>query len=227
MAMRILLVEDEISLSNAICAILQYNGYLTEAVYDGLSAVDYALGTSYDLIILDVMLPKIDGFEALRMLRNAGLETPILMLTAKSTISDKVSGLNKGADDYMTKPFHPDELLARVGALTRRKGSVILTELSYLDIRLNIDSALLICGDESVQLSKKEFEVLKVFLYNPNMIITVEMLINKVWGADSEATDNNVEVYISFIRKKLKYLHSKVSIKKIQCLGYRLEEIKS
>ncbi|HCA54435.1 MAG TPA: DNA-binding response regulator, partial [Ruminococcaceae bacterium] len=126
-----------------------------------------------------------------------------------------------------TKPFHPDELLARVGALTRRKGSVILTELSYLDIRLNIDSALLICGDESVQLSKKEFEVLKVFLYNPNMIITVEMLINKVWGADSEATDNNVEVYISFIRKKLKYLHSKVSIKKIQCLGYRLEEIKS
>ena len=225
--MRILLVEDEISLSNAICAILQHNGYLTEAVYDGLSAVDYALGTSYDLIILDVMLPKIDGFEALRMLRNAGLETPILMLTAKSTISDKVSGLNKRADDYMTKPFHPDELLARVGALTRRKGSVILTELSYLDIRLNIDSALLICGDESVQLSKKEFEVLKVFLYNPNMIITVEMLINKVWGADSEATDNNVEVYISFIRKKLKYLHSKVSIKKIQCLGYRLEEIKS
>ena len=190
--MRILLVEDERSLSNAIRAILEQNGYITEAVYDGLSAVDYAQGAEYDLIILDVMLPGLDGFEVLCTLRSAGLDTPILMLTAKSTISDKVTGLNKGADDYMTKPFHPDELVARVGALTRRKG-------------------------------KKEFEVLKVFLYNPTMTITVDMLINKVWGANSEATDNNVEVYISFIRKKLKYLHSKVSFKKIHRLGYRLE----
>lgn len=221
--MRILLVEDERSLSNAIRAILEQNGYITEAVYDGLSAVDYAQGAEYDLIILDVMLPGLDGFEVLCTLRSAGLDTPILMLTAKSTISDKVTGLNKGADDYMTKPFHPDELVARVGALTRRKGSVVLNELSYFDIKLNINSALLICGDSSVQLSKKEFEVLKVFLYNPTMTITVDMLINKVWGANSEATDNNVEVYISFIRKKLKYLHSKVSFKKIHRLGYRLE----
>ena len=221
--MRILLVEDERSLSNAIRAILEQNGYITEAVYDGLSAVDYAQGAEYDLIILDVMLPGLDGFEVLCTLRSAGLDTPILMLTAKSTISDKVTGLNKGADDYMTKPFHPDELVARVAALTRRKGSVVLNELSYFDIKLNINSALLICGDSSVQLSKKEFEVLKVFLYNPTMTITVDMLINKVWGANSEATDNNVEVYISFIRKKLKYLHSKVSFKKIHRLGYRLE----
>lgn len=222
--MRILLVEDEKSLSNAICAILQQNSYITDPVYDGLTAVDYAKGAEYDLIILDVMLPELDGFEVLNILRNAGIDTPILMLTAKSTISDKVTGLNKGADDYMTKPFHPDELLARVGALTRRKGNIVLNEISYLDITLNIGSALLICGSEFVQLSKKEFEVLKVFLYNPKMIITVEMLINKVWGADSDTTDNNVEVYISFIRKKLKYLHSKVLIKKIQGLGYRLEE---
>ena len=142
--MRILLVEDERSLSNAIRAILEQNGYITEAVYDGLSAVDYAQGAEYDLIILDVMLPGLDGFEVLCTLRSAGLDTPILMLTAKSTISDKVTGLNKGADDYMTKPFHPDELVARVGALTRRKGSVVLNELSYLDIKLNINSALLI-----------------------------------------------------------------------------------
>ena len=224
--MRILLVEDEILLSNAIKAILERNGFLTETVYDGISAVDYARGTVYDLIILDVMLPKLDGFEVLQTLRKNNVETPILMLTAKSTIADKVTGLNKGADDYMTKPFHPDELLARVGALTRRKGSVVLSELSYLDITLDFNAALLVCGGESVQLSKKEFEVLKVFLYNPTMTITIDMLIDKVWGAESDVTDNNVEVYISFIRKKLKYLHSKVLIKKIQCLGYRLEEAK-
>ncbi len=224
--MRILLVEDEILLSNAIKAILERNGFLTETVYDGISAVDYARGTVYDLIILDVMLPKLDGFEVLQILRKNNVETPILMLTAKSTIADKVTGLNKGADDYMTKPFHPDELLARVGALTRRKGSVVLSELSYLDITLDFNAALLVCGGESVQLSKKEFEVLKVFLYNPTMTITIDMLIDKVWGAESDVTDNNVEVYISFIRKKLKYLHSKVLIKKIQCLGYRLEEAK-
>lgn len=221
--MRILLVEDEKSLSRAVSAILDQNGHITEPVYDGMSAVEYAQEADYDLIILDVMLPKLDGFEVLRILRNGGLDTPILMLTAKSAVSDKVTGLKKGADDYMTKPFHPDELLARVDALTRRKGSVVINELSYLDIRLDLNSAMLICEDETVQLSKKEFEVLKVFLYNPKMVITVDMLINKVWGADSDATDNNVEVYISFIRKKLKYLHSKVLIKKIQGLGYRLE----
>lgn len=224
--MRILLVEDEKSLSNAISMILKQNGHIAEAVYDGITAVEYAQSAEYDIIILDVMLPKLDGFEVLRILRNSGLDTPILMLTAKSTIADKVSGLKKGADDYMTKPFHPDELLARVDALTRRKGSIVLNELSYIDVTLNLNSALLMCAGESVQLSKKEFDVLKVFLYNPKMVITVDMLINKVWGTGADVTDNNVEVYISFIRKKLKYLHSNVNIKKIQGLGYRLEEAK-
>ena len=165
--MRILQVEDEKSISRAVSAILDQNGHITEPVYDGMSAVEYAQEADYDLIILDVMLPKLDGFEVLRILRNGGLDTPILMLTAKSAVSDKVTGLKKGADDYMTKPFHPDELLARVDALTRRKGSVVINELSYLDIRLDLNSAMLICEDETVQLSKKEFEVLKVFLYNP------------------------------------------------------------
>lgn len=222
--MLILLVEDEISLSNAIKKILEHNGFTVDAVYDGLSAINYAENNRYNLIILDIMLPKADGFEVIKTLRNDGVDTAVLMLTAKSTMSDKVSGLNYGADDYMTKPFNVEELLARVGALTRRKGSVIVNTLTYKDISLNINSAMLVCKNESVQLSRKEFEVLKVFLYNPTMTITNDMLINKVWGMDSEATYNNVEVYISFLRKKLKYLDSAVSIKKIHKLGYRLEE---
>ena len=222
--MQILLVEDGISLSNALKKILEQNGFSVDAVYDGLSAVDYAENNRYDLIILDIMLPKMDGFEVIRNLRNDRIDTPVLMLTAKSTMSDKVSGLNYGADDYMTKPFNVEELLARVGALTRRKGSVIVNTLTYKDISLNVNSAMLTCKNESVQLSRKEFEVLKVFLYNPTMTVTNDILINKVWGMDSEATYNNVEVYISFLRKKLKYLNSDVSIKKIHKLGYRLED---
>lgn len=222
--MQILLVEDGISLSNALKKILEQNGFSVDAVYDGLSAVDYAENNHYDLIILDIMLPKMDGFEVIKTLRTDRIDTPVLMLTAKSTMSDKVSGLNYGADDYMTKPFNVEELLARVGALTRRKGSVIVNTLTYKDISLNVNSAMLTCKNESVQLSRKEFEVLKVFLYNPSMTVTNDMIINKVWGMDSEATYNNVEVYISFLRKKLKYLDSDVSIKKIHKLGYRLED---
>ena len=222
--MLILLVEDGISLSNALKKILEQDGFSVDAVYDGLSAVDYAENNNYDLIILDIMLPQMDGFEVIRTLRNDRIDTPVLMLTAKSTMSDKVSGLNYGADDYMTKPFNVEELLARVGALTRRKGSVIVNMLTYKDISLNFNSATLTCKNESVQLSRKEFEVLKVFLYNPTMTVTNDMLINKVWGMESEATYNNVEVYISFLRKKLKYLDSDVSIKKIHKLGYRLED---
>ena len=168
------------------------------------------------------MLPGVDGFAICQQIREQR-DIPVIIVSARKDDIDKIRGLGLGADDYMTKPFHPDELLARVGALTRRKGSVVLNELSYLDLTLDLNSALLICGSESVQLSKKEFEVLKVFFYQPTMTVTVESLINNVWGADSDATDNNVEVYISFIRKKMKYLHSKVSVKKIQCLGYRLE----
>ena len=221
--MNILLVEDEVSLSNAVKKILEQQGYIVDAVYDGQSAVDYATGMEYGLIILDVMLPKLDGFEVLRILRQDGINAPILMLTARSTVPDKVAGLNSGADDYMTKPFDTDELLARVGALTRRTGEVIVETVSFEDLTLGIKSAVLSCGGQSVQLSRKEFEVLKIFMYNPSMTVTKDMLISNVWGIESEATDNNVEVYISFIRKKLKYLKSRVTIRNLQKIGYRLE----
>ena len=221
--MQILLVEDEISLSNAIKRILEQQGYFVDAVYDGLTAVEYAGSANYKLIILDIMIPGIDGFEVVRTLRREGNGTPILVLSARTSKHDKLSGLNCGADDYMTKPFDTDELLARVGALTRRTGGVIINKISFCDLSLDLNSAVLSCGGESVQLSHKEFEVLKVFLYNPKMTVSTESIIANVWGMESEATDNNVEVYISFIRKKLKYLASRVSIRKIQKLGYRLE----
>lgn len=221
--MQILIVEDEVALSNAIKKILEQQGYFVDAVYDGASAVDYAKAVNYNMIILDVMIPEFDGFEVVRKLRNDHINTPILMLTARTSTSDKVAGLNFGADDYMTKPFETEELLARVGALTRRTGDVVVNSIQFQDITLNTNSAVLSCGGESVQLSHKEFEVLKTFLYNPTVTVTTNTLINNVWGVESEATDNNVEVYISFIRKKLKYLKSKVTIKKIQKIGYRLE----
>ena len=213
--MNILLVEDEVSLSNAVKKILEQRGFFVDAVYDGRSAVNYATGMDYNLIILDVMLPRMDGFEVLRVLRAQGVHAPILMLTARGTVPDKVTGLNGGADDY--------ELLARVNALTRRTGEVIVNDVRYEDLALDVRSAVLRCGAESVQLSKKEFEVMKTFLYNPTMTITKDALISNVWGIESEATDNNVEVYISFLRKKLKYLKSRVSIRNLQKIGYRLE----
>ena len=221
--MNILLVEDELSLARAVKKILEQHGYYVDAVHDGLSVVDYAKGMDYQLIILDVMLPKLDGFEVLRILRKDGLNVPILMLTARSAVGDKVTGLNAGADDYLTKPFDTEELLARVGALTRRRGEVIVDELRYEDLCLSVQSAVLSCGEASVQLSRKEFELLKCFLYNPTMTLTKETLIVRAWGADSEATDNNVEVYVSFLRKKLKYLRSRVTIRNQQRIGYRLE----
>ena len=221
--MNILIVEDEVSLSNAIKSILEHKGYFADAVYDGLSAIDYAKQFSYDLIILDVMLPKLDGFEVVRILRKDGLNVPILMLTARTTVRDKVTGLNYGADDYMTKPFNTEELLARVGALTRRTGDVIVNSISFEDLSLDVQTAELSANGESVQLSKKEFDVLKMFLKNPTMTLTKDNIIINVWGVESDATDNNVEAYISFLRKKLKYLKSNVTIKNIQKIGYRLE----
>jgi len=221
--MNILLVEDEKSLSNAIKKILEGRGYFVDAVYDGLSAIDYAKGMEYGLIILDVMLPKLDGFEVVRILRKDGVNVPILMLTARTTVRDKVTGLNYGADDYMTKPFDTEELLARVGALTRRTGEVIVDDIKFEDLVLNVKSAELSCGQESVQLSRREFDVMKTFMYNPKMTVTKDSLIINVWGIESDATDNNVEVYISFLRKKLKFLGSRVSIKNIQKIGYKLE----
>lgn len=221
--MRVLIVEDEVSLANAMKKILEQNGYFADAVHDGKTAVEYAECMEYNLVILDVMLPELDGFGVVKRLRRDRVGTPILMLTARSEVADKVAGLNYGADDYMTKPFDTQELVARVGALTRRTGGVVVDEIVFEDLRLDLNSAVLYCGDRSVQLSKKEFGVLRTLLTDPRVTVTTESLINEVWGMESEATDNNVEVYVSFIRKKLKYLGSRVGIRKLQRIGYRPE----
>ncbi len=224
--MRILLAEDEIRLSNALKKILEDHGYKVDAVSDGESAVDFATLSDYDLIILDVMMPKLDGFEALKKIRAAKIASPTLMLTAKSQVSDKVNGLNIGADDYMTKPFDTEELLARVRALTRRSGDIVLNEIQFGDLKLDLKTASLSCNGESINLSFKEFETLKMLLKNANSITDADSIIVNVWGADSDATYNNVEVYISFLRKKLKYLNSRLTIKKAQKIGYFLEKEK-
>ncbi len=221
--MKILIVEDEISLASALEHILREDGHFTDMVNDGLSALEYIYGFSYDLILLDVMLPRMDGFEVVRQIREKKISTPVLILTARTAIPDKVAGLNFGADDYMEKPFDPAELLARVHAMTRRVGDVVMKELCFEDLTLRLETAQLFCQGESVQLSRKEFEVARFLLSNPHMTVTKEVLIVNVWGIDSEATDNNVEAYISFLRKKLKYLKSIVSIRNIQRIGYRLE----
>ena len=221
--MRVLIVEDEVSLANAMKKILEQNGYFADAVHDGKTAVEYAECMEYNLVILDVMLPELDGFGVVKRLRRDRVGTPILMLTARSEVADKVAGLNYGADDYMTKPFDTQELVARGGALTRRTGGVVVDEIVFEDLRLDLNSAVLYCGDRSVQLSKKEFGVLRTLLTDPRVTVTTESLINEVWGMESEATDNNVEVYVSFIRKKLKYLGSRVGIRKLQRIGYRPE----
>ena len=221
--MNILIVEDERPLAEALSEILKNAGHFTDIVGDGVEALDYAEGFRYDLVILDVMLPRLNGFSVVSAMREHGNATPVLMLTARTTVPDKVQGLNSGADDYMTKPFDPAELLARVNAMTRRTGTVVMNTLSFGDLTLELDSGALRRGEDSVQLSRKELEVARLLLANPSMTVTKETLIVNVWGIESEDTDNNVEAYISFLRKKLKYLKSAVTIKNIQRIGYRLE----
>lgn len=222
--MNILIVEDERPLADALAKILSNAGYFSDVVGDGVSALEYLDGAEYDLVILDVMLPRLDGFGVVRTMRERRNGTPVLMLTARTTVPDKITGLNAGADDYMTKPFDAGELLARVRALTRRTGEVILNKLTYGDLTLELDSARLTCGGESVQLSRKELDVARLLLANPSATTTKETVIVKVWGGDSDVTENNVEAYVSFLRKKLRYLKSRVTIKNIQKIGYRLEE---
>lgn len=221
--MNILIVEDESSLAGALEHILQKAGHITDWVSDGQSALDYIRGFSYDLILLDVMLPKLDGFTVVRQIRTEKIATPVLMLTARTTVPDKVEGLDAGADDYLTKPFDPEELLARIRAMTRRTGEVVMDEVTFGDVALSLNMAQLSCGGRTVQLSPKEFQVARLLLSDPQMTFTKELIISRAWGMDSEATDNNVEAYISFLRKKLRYLKSHVGIKNLQKIGYRLE----
>ena len=222
-AMRILIVEDEVRLAETLRQLMEDQRYQVDAVYDGSDGVDYGLTGQYDLIILDVMLPKVDGFQAARQLRAAHVSTPILMLTARDEVSDKISGLDCGADDYMTKPFDSGELMARVRALTRRQGEVLSDVLTAAGLSLDCTSRLLSAGSRSVRLGFKEFEVLRLLMVNSGNVVTKETLISKIWGLDSEAEDNNVEVYISFLRKKLNYLNSQAAISTVRKVGYFLD----
>lgn len=222
--MNILIVEDEKRLADALAHILIEQKYMVDVVYDGAEGFDYALSGIYDCIILDIMLPTINGFDICLKLRHEKITTPVLMLTAKDTISDKVRGLDAGADDYMTKPFSPEELLARVRVLTRRRGEVILDELKYYDITLHLDKSTLSCDRslKSIHLNFKECELLKMFLSKPEVIISKQDIITRIWGYDSDASDNNVEAYVSFLRKKLAFVASSVEIVSLKKLGYKL-----
>ena len=221
--MKILVVEDELRLAEALSQIMQEQKYQVDVANDGNDGLDYALYGDYDVIVLDVMLPGKDGFEVVRALRAAKVQTPVIMLTARDDVRDKIRGLDKGADDYMTKPFVPEELLARIRALSRRQGEVLLEEISMEDLTLSLSTNDLICGAKSIHLAFKEFEIMKILLSNQKAIVSKEMLISKVWGDDSDAEDNNVEAYISFLRKKLSFLGSCVQISTIRKVGYRLE----
>lgn len=222
--MQILIVEDEKRLADALKQILIEQKYMADVVYDGNDGLEYGKSGIYDLIILDIMLPFKDGFQVAFELRQSRINTPILMLTAKDTVPDKVSGLNCGADDYMTKPFAPEELIARIKALTRRKGEVVLDETSYGDFNFNASTNQLYKGIKSVHLNFKEAEIMKLFLSKPEVIISKEEIITKVWGYESDAGSNNVEAYISFLRRKLQFINSDTEIKSVKKMGYRLEK---
>lgn len=221
--MRILIVEDEKHLAEALGQILTEQRYQTDVVYDGADGLDYALSGQYDAMLLDVMLPKMDGFEVVRRLREAHCQLPILMLTAKDEVSDKIGGLDAGADDYMTKPFDAGELLARVRALTRRQGEVVGNSVTVEDLDLRLDARCLVCGGNSVRLGFKEFEIMRLLMFHFGLVVPKETIISKVWGLESDAEDNNVEVYISFLRKKLSFLGSRLSIRTARKVGYCLE----
>ncbi len=222
--MQILVVEDEKRLAQALRQILTEQKYMVDVVYDGNDGLDYALSGIYDIIILDIMIPYKDGFQVAYELRRQKIDTPVLMLTAKDTIPDKVSGHNSGADDYMTKPFAPEELLARIKALTRRKGEVMMDETDFGDFNFNASTCELSKDSKSVRLNFKEAEILKLLLANRDAIISKEDIITKVWGYDSDAGSNNVEAYISFLRRKLHFIQSETEIKAIKKMGYRLEQ---
>lgn len=222
--MRILVVEDEVRLAEALKQILAQEKYTVDLVHNGVDGLDYGASGAYDAIILDVMLPGLDGFAVVRALREDKVATPVLMLTAKDEIADKVQGLDRGADDYMTKPFAPEELLARVRALTRRQGEVAMETLAYGDLTLGLSDYTLRKGGKSVRLGQKEYDLLRILMSNPTMVMPKETLLIKVWGSEAEVDENSVEAYISFLRKKFFYLGSKVAIQAVRRVGYRLED---
>jgi len=225
--MRVLIVEDEVRLAATLQDLLELNGYTADICHDGESGLDNALTGIYDVMLLDVMLPKLDGFTVLRRLRDAKCTVPVLMLTARSELSDRIQGLDYGADYYLTKPFEPQELLACIRALTRRQPELRdVNILEYGDLRLDKSSFQLSCAGRSARLSRKEFDLMEQLMLNREMVVTKEALLLKVWGYESDAEDNNVEVYISFLRRKLQHIHSTVKIRTIRMVGYHLDQSK-
>ena len=223
--MRILIVEDEKRLAGTLAELLHRRGYAVDVSYDGVSGLDNARSGIYDLVLLDAMLPGLDGFTLLQQLRAGGDTVPVLMLTARSDLSDRVQGLDCGADYYLTKPFEPEELLACVRSLLRRGGGDARTDdaITFGDLRLEPGTFQLSCGERSLRLSRREYDLLELLLRSQGRVVPKEQLLLKVWGYDSDAEDNNVEVYISFLRRKLTHLHSAVTIRTRRMVGYFLE----
>ena len=221
--MRLLVVEDERRLADTLADILQDNKYLVDVCYDGESGLDNAMSGIYDAIIMDIMMPKMNGFDVVRAMRREGNGTPVLLLTARTDVSDKVTGLDCGADYYLTKPFEMEELLACIRALLRRQGEVLSEELGFGNVTLNLSTCTLQCEQRSTRLSAKEFELMRVLMMNRENIVSKETLLLKVWGYESDAEDNMVEVYISFLRKKLDFIKANVRINVVRRVGYHLE----
>ena len=224
--MRLLIVEDEVRLADTLRQLLHRQGYTADVCYDGVSGLDNAMTGIYDLVVLDVMLPGMNGFQMVQRLRAANVAVPVLMLTAKSSLDDRVHGLDCGADYYLTKPFEPEELLACVRTLLRRGGGQLQedTALTWGDLSLERATFTLGCGGREVRLSRREYDLMELLMRNGSQVVTKEQLLVKVWGYDSQAEDNNVEVYISFLRRKLTHLHSQVKIKTLRMLGYCLTQ---
>lgn len=224
--MRILRVEDEKPLSAAIVKMLEQEHFALDAAYTGPDGLDCALSGIYDAIVLDVMLPGMDGFAVLRALRQQGVSTPVLMLTARGGVQDRVQGLNLGADYYLPKPFERSELVACLNAITRRKDQPPVRELALGDVRLNPEDAMLSCTDngKSVRLAAKEYQLMELFLRNPHQLLPKETILERVWGFDNEAEYNNLSVYLTFLRRKLAFVGAHVEIRASRGLGYMLEE---
>lgn len=222
--MKILIIEDEYSLADAISATLKRENFDIKMVSNGEEGEEEALTGIYDMILLDIMLPKKNGFEILRTLRQEKIDTPIIILTAKSEIYDKLNGLENGADDYITKPFHMQELVARIKVILKRKANIEDTNtLEFGNLKLDLSTGKMINGSNQISISGKELNLLEILLINKNQIVNRESLADKIWGFNSDAEYNNVEVYVSFLRKKLKLLKSNVTIKTVRGMGYKME----
>jgi len=221
---RLLLAEDEEELSEALAAVLRHNNYSVDTVYDGQEALDYLEGQEYDGVILDIMMPKMNGIEVLKTIRAHKNQVPVLLLTAKTQVDDRVEGLDAGADDYLGKPFAMKELLARVRAMTRRQSTLTGNELTVGNLSLSRQSFELSVGDEKIRLANKDFQMMEMLMVNPGQIISTERFMEKIWGYDSETEIGVVWVYVSNLRKKLASLGADVEIKAIRNQGYSLEK---